>query len=107
MLKFQMHLPRFKIPRSFSASRQVITQKLFAPLKMTSVGFGAPGSKSEETRCICTSPYEYDEPLGHQQGKAYPGVDNPEAVRPAGGIHMSLKDSPGCLVGNGGMDLYS
>ena len=45
--------------------------------------------------------------MGHQQGKAYPGVDNPEAVRPAGGIHMSLKDSPGCLVGNGGMDLYS
>jgi len=71
---------------------EVITQKLFAPLKMTSVGFGAPGSKSEETRCICTSPYEYDEPWGHQQGKAYPGVDNPEAVRPAGGIHMSLKD---------------
>lgn len=71
---------------------EVITQKLFAPLKMTSIGFGAPGTKSEETRCICTSPYECDEPWGHQQGKAYPGVDNPEAVRPAGGLHMSLKD---------------
>jgi CubicO group peptidase (beta-lactamase class C family) len=63
----------------------LITERLFAPLGMTSVGFGAPGSAGKE-----------DEPWGHRaDGKPMepgPGADNPAAIGPAGTVHVSLSD---------------
>ena len=64
---------------------------LFAPLQLSSAGFGAPGQKGKT-----------DQPVGHAKDpggegrQAYPigGIvtDNPVVLGPAGRIHMSLQD---------------
>lgn len=63
----------------------LITEKLFTPLKITSAGFGAPGT-----------PGAIDQPRGHNAmgGGVEPGrgADNPEAISPAGRVHMTLED---------------
>ena len=60
----------------------LIQRKLFAPLGITSAGFGAPEGP--------------DQPRGHQSdGSAVqpgPGADNPVAISPAGRVHMTLTD---------------
>ncbi|MBX3357005.1 MAG: beta-lactamase family protein [Phycisphaeraceae bacterium] len=71
---------------------EVIAERLFTPLGMTSAGFGAPGSKDS-----------IDQPRGHtqdgtpvvpyaRQGAGEGGADNPPAIAPAGRVHLSLDD---------------
>lgn len=64
---------------------ELITEKVFKPLGMDSVGFGAPGSRER-----------VDEPRGHaESGKVIPpgpGSDNPVAIGPAGIVHASVGD---------------
>jgi len=62
----------------------LITERLFTPLKMTTAGFGPPGSKGKA-----------DQPWGHtgKGKKATPTqTDNPPAIAPAGRVHCSLDD---------------
>jgi CubicO group peptidase (beta-lactamase class C family) len=64
----------------------LIQRDLFQPLGITTAGFGAPG---EEGRA------EPDQPRGHRAGVPVPPgpkADNPPAIAPAGGVHMSLED---------------
>lgn len=64
---------------------ELMQELLFAPLGITTAGFGAPGS-----------PEEIDQPRGHGgDGKPIapgPDADNPPAIAPAGTAHMSLAD---------------
>lgn len=67
---------------------ELITERLFAPLGMTSAGFGVPAT-----------PRHIDQPWGHQRVGANnhpiePGTnaDNPPAIGPAGTVHCSLLD---------------
>lgn len=63
---------------------QLIQTRLFAPLGMTSCGFGAPAT-----------PGKQDQPWGHRGDKPVsrgPGDDNPAALGPAGTVHCSLRD---------------
>lgn len=62
---------------------ELITERLFAPLKMKSAGFGPPGTKDN-----------VDQPWGHaRQLFTLPiYVDNPPALGPAGTVHCSLDD---------------
>jgi CubicO group peptidase (beta-lactamase class C family) len=62
----------------------LITEKLFKPLHMDTVGFGPPGTKGK-----------VDQPWGHVPGLL--GIvpvqsDNPPAIAPAGRVHCSLDD---------------
>jgi CubicO group peptidase (beta-lactamase class C family) len=66
----------------------LIQDTLFAPLGITTAGFGAPGSAER-----------VDQPRGHTAAMVVvvPGskgspADNPSAITPAGRIHMSLED---------------
>jgi CubicO group peptidase (beta-lactamase class C family) len=64
----------------------LITQLIFEPLGMKSVGFGGMGT-----------PGEIDQPWGHgADGKPVPGngpaVDNPPVLGPAGTVHCTLAD---------------
>ncbi|MBK7874982.1 MAG: beta-lactamase family protein [Planctomycetes bacterium] len=63
---------------------ELMQKELFAPLGITTAGFGAPGT-----------PAKLDQPLGHV-GKhaidAGPEADNPPAIGPAGTVHMSIAD---------------
>ncbi|MDB6130432.1 MAG: Beta-lactamase [Verrucomicrobiales bacterium] len=66
----------------------LITERLFAPLKMSSAGFGMPASRGK-----------VDQPWGHriQNDKTVPfppgpGDDNPAAIGPAGIVHCSVID---------------
>ncbi len=62
----------------------LITERLFKPLRMTSAGFGPPGTNNA-----------VDEPWGHtrKSGTAVPTwIDNPPAIAPAGCVHCSLDD---------------
>lgn len=63
----------------------LLAKRVFAPLGMTSAGFGPPGSK--ET---------VDQPRGHGAGgrPVAPGrfADNPAAIGPAGTVHASIGD---------------
>jgi D-alanyl-D-alanine carboxypeptidase len=68
---------------------QMMRADLFAPLGMTSCGFGAPGDANA-----------IDEPWGHQLvngglvpvSPATPTSDNPPSMGPAGSVHCSLAD---------------
>ncbi|TVQ52700.1 MAG: class A beta-lactamase-related serine hydrolase [Phycisphaerales bacterium] len=63
----------------------LMRERVFEPLGMQKVGFGAPGSAEE-----------VDEPRGHTAGgvtmEPGPGADNPQAIGPAGTVHGSLRD---------------
>ncbi|MBS0196346.1 MAG: beta-lactamase family protein [Planctomycetes bacterium] len=65
----------------------LIQERLFRPLGITSAGFGAPGT-----------PGVFDQPRGHEAddkpvepGPHHAG-DNPAAIGPGGTVHMSLPD---------------
>jgi len=69
---------------------QVVAERLWEPLGMTSAGFGQAGTAGRE-----------DEPLGHWLGSGTtpvvydagtPNADNPPEYSPAGRAHMSLRD---------------
>lgn len=63
----------------------LMRQRLFEPLGMTSAGFGAPGL-----------PGEFSQPRGHttagQPVEPTAWADNPLAIGPAGTVHCSLAD---------------
>jgi CubicO group peptidase (beta-lactamase class C family) len=63
----------------------LIAKRLFEPLGMKSVGFGAPGSAAT-----------VDQPRGHRaDGKPVSpgaGADNPAAIAPAGRVHCTIGD---------------
>jgi CubicO group peptidase (beta-lactamase class C family) len=63
----------------------LMRERLFAPLGMSSAGFGPPGTQGA-----------LDQPLGHREsGKPVPpgpGSDNPPAIAPAGRVHAALED---------------
>jgi len=63
---------------------ELMQEKVFAPLGITSGGFGTPGS--EKTT---------DQPWGHHPGEKGPTPDfgdNPPSLGPAGTAHMTLRD---------------
>jgi CubicO group peptidase (beta-lactamase class C family) len=68
---------------------ELIREQIFAPLGLTTAGFGAPGT-----------PGKLDQPCGHKEvkGKLVPldpaeaEADNPPALGPAGTINLTLKD---------------
>jgi CubicO group peptidase (beta-lactamase class C family) len=64
---------------------ELMRTKVFGPLKMTSAGFGAPGT-----------PDVVDQPRGHTEDgePVLPGPkgDNPPAIGPAGTVHCSIGD---------------
>lgn len=64
---------------------ELVQREVFAPLGITSAGFGAPGT----TETV-------DEPRGHSAaGKTIPPglfADNPPAIGPAGTVHMTIDD---------------
>jgi len=73
--------------RTGQSWEELIEQRLFAPLGITSGGTGAPGT-----------PGKLDQPRGHtaageaaQPGPNHAG-DNPAAIAPGGTIHMTLPD---------------
>ena len=62
----------------------LMTNRLFRPLRMSSAGFGPPGTLGQ-----------VDEPWGHIRtfGRNRPDQDdNPPAIGPAGTVHCSLDD---------------
>ena len=61
----------------------LLERELFAPLGITSAGFGAAGT-----------PGQIDEPWGHGPAPVEPGpeADNSLVLSPAGTIHMSVRD---------------
>jgi CubicO group peptidase (beta-lactamase class C family) len=67
------------------AWEDLMRDRLFAPLGITTGGFGAPGT----SRVL-------DEPRGHDaNGKPVepgPNADNPPAIGPAGTVHMTMAD---------------
>ena len=67
---------------------ELMRTRLFAPLGITTAGFGAPGD-----------PDKFDQPCGHRGGGELavaippgPMADNPPAIGPAGTVHMSFAD---------------
>lgn len=69
---------------------QVIAERLWAPLGMTTAGFGQAGTPGLD-----------DQPLGHRLAggatptifdAGHPNADNPPEYSPAGRAHMSLRD---------------
>src|SRR6185436_1954641 len=63
----------------------LMRQKIFRPLGMTTAGFGAPGTEAK-----------HDQPRGHQADgtpvEPGPGADNPVAIGPAGIVHCTIGD---------------
>lgn len=62
----------------------LMQERLFAPLGITSAGFGAPGVAGAN-----------DQPRGHAGTKPIepgPNADNPPAITPAGRVHMPMAD---------------
>ncbi|HVU08107.1 MAG TPA: serine hydrolase domain-containing protein [Verrucomicrobiae bacterium] len=66
---------------SGKAWEDLITEKLFKPLRMGSAGFGAPGTIGK-----------VDQPWGHTKNLQPTQSDNPPAIAPAGRVHCSLDD---------------
>lgn len=76
------------------AYESLIADKLFTPLGITSAGFGAPGTVPDANAKEDES--HIDQPRGHDDdGKPVPPgprSDNPQAIAPAGTLHMKLRD---------------
>lgn len=67
------------------AYEELMAEEIFAPLDITTAGWGAPGTKAK-----------IDEPRGHRADGTPvppgPGADNPPAIAPAGTCHLTLGD---------------
>jgi CubicO group peptidase (beta-lactamase class C family) len=63
----------------------LMREKIFRPLGMSTAGFGAPGTRARN-----------DQPRGHKADgspvEPGPGADNPVAIGPAGIVHCSIGD---------------
>lgn len=63
----------------------LMREKVFRPLGMTTAGFGPPGARGRN-----------DQPRGHDAAgnpvEPGPGADNPAAIGPAGTVHCSIGD---------------
>lgn len=63
----------------------LMREKIFRPLGMTTAGFGPPGTRLKN-----------DQPRGHKADgspvEPGPGADNPVAIGPAGTVHCSIAD---------------
>lgn len=63
----------------------LMREKVFRPLGMTTAGFGAPGTRNKN-----------DQPRGHKADgspvEPGPAADNPVAIGPAGIVHCSIED---------------
>ena len=63
----------------------LLREKIFRPLGMTTAGFGAPGTRSKN-----------DQPRGHKADgspvEPGPAADNPVAIGPAATVHCSIGD---------------
>jgi CubicO group peptidase (beta-lactamase class C family) len=63
----------------------LMREKIFRPLGMTTAGFGAPGTRAKN-----------DQPRGHKADgspvEPGPGADNPAAIGPAAIVHCSIGD---------------
>ncbi len=68
---------------------ELVRTRLFEPLGITTAGFGAPGTATEDDG-------PEDQPWGHtsEGTPVRPGVnaDNPASIAPAGTVHMSIED---------------
>jgi len=68
-----------------TAWEELMKQRLFEPLGMTSAGFGPPGARGS-----------IDQPRGHRENGSpvEPGrdADNPVAIGPAGTVHCAIDD---------------
>lgn len=63
---------------------QLLRERVFEPLEMTSAGFREPASAGK-----------VDQPWGHKNGvpiEPGPHADNPDAIGPAGTVHASITD---------------
>jgi CubicO group peptidase (beta-lactamase class C family) len=90
--------------RTGRAWEELITERLFRPLKMESAGFGPPGS-----------PDKVDQPRGHlieglffkrlQPVAPGPQADNPPGLGPAGTVHCSLDDLANYIMAHIGGEL--
>ncbi len=63
---------------------QLMSERVFEPLGMTSAGFREPASAGKN-----------DQPWGHRDGEPIApglGADNPDAIAPAGAVHASIVD---------------
>jgi CubicO group peptidase (beta-lactamase class C family) len=64
---------------------ELMREKIFRPLGMTTAGFGAPGARAKN-----------DQPRGHKADgspvEPGPAADNPVAIGPAGIVHCSIAD---------------
>lgn len=76
------HLAELCVGQSFE---DLLRDRLFGPLDMTTAGFGPPGA-----------PGALLEPWGHRQDGSPvppgPAADNPVAIAPAGRVHASIAD---------------
>ena len=79
----------------------LMTERLFVPLEMSSAGFGAPGAQTKDFEARRSHPWPHKEKgdgreMGHEMlmpvDPASVGADNPDAVAPAGKCHSSLRD---------------
>ncbi|HUQ69041.1 MAG TPA: serine hydrolase domain-containing protein [Planctomycetaceae bacterium] len=63
----------------------LMREKIFRPLGMTTAGFGPPGTRAKN-----------DQPRGHKADGSHvepgPGADNPVGIGPAGIVHCSIED---------------
>ncbi len=71
----------------------LMREKIFRPLGMTSAGFGAPGTRTKN-----------DQPRGHKANgtpvEPGPAADNPVGIGPAGIVHCSIEDWAKFVVAN-------
>ena len=71
----------------------LMREKIFRPLGMTTADFGAPGTRTKN-----------DQPRGHKADgspvEPGPGADNPVAIGPAGIVHCSIEDWAKFAVAN-------
>lgn len=86
------------------AWEELMVKKVFDPLQMFQVGFGAPGTKAKAVKKddLDAPPGGHrpepksDQPRGHRaNGTAVepgPGADNPVAIGPAGIVHCTIGD---------------
>lgn len=67
-----------------------MTREVFAPLGLDSAGFGAPHANAEGG----ANAWGHLGPVGSlvPMDPTSPGADNPRAMSPAGGVHMTLAD---------------
>ena len=71
----------------------LMRERIFRPLGMTTAGFGAPGTRAKN-----------DQPRGHKADgspvEPGPGADNPVAIGPAGIVHCSIGDWANFVAAN-------